>query len=314
LAGAPAADFHAAIRSLVLTGAARGAENLATRASFGLPALVKALTGNATPPTLGLVTGFPVRLGDGQITFETDGPLGAGHLALAATLLGWRTILVTDSAFSGMIDAIAATARVHGLAFNPDILLLEARHRQQAYQAEALARLASAGLTHLIAVERPGRARDGGHYSMRGDRIDDAFIPSDFLFEQAQWVTAGFADGGNEIGMGRIGQARIAAHIAHGGTIASRMRVDHLTLCGVSNWGAYALVALLALAVPNKRSALMDLLTPETDAELMTALLAAGAVDGVTRMAAPTVDGLAIEVHHEKIAALRALVSAQPMK
>ena len=114
--------------------------------------------------------------------------------------------------------------------------------------------------------------------------------------------------------MGRIGPARIAAHIAHGRIIASRTRVDHLTLCGVSNWGAYGLVALLALALPDQRAALMDLLTPETDEALMTALLAAGAVDGVTRMAAPTVDGLAMAVHHEKIAALRALVLAHPMK
>ena len=314
MAGDPAAELHAAIRALVLTGAARGAENLATRSTFGLPVLVKTMTRKAAPPVLGLVTGFPVRLGDGQITFETDGPLGVGHLALAAAMLGWRMVLVTDRAFAGMIDAIAAVARACGLAFDPVVLLLEPRHRDPAYQTEARARLAGAGLTHLVAVERPGRARDGGHYSMRADRIRDAFIPSDFLFEQAQWGTAGFADGGNEIGMGRIGHRRIAAHIAHGRIIASRTRVDHLTLCGVSNWGAYGLVAMLALALPDRRGALMDLLTPETDAKLMTALLEAGAVDGVTRLAAPTVDGLAMEVHHEKIAALRALVSAQPMK
>ena len=302
------ASLHTAIRDLVLVGAARGAEHLATRNGFGLPNLAHSLTQHDGRPGLGLLTGFPVRLPDGRVTFETDGPVGAGHLALLAAMLGWQPILVTDAAFAGMVDAIAEVARTLGLAFDPRVLLLEPKHRHQDGQAGFRAALASAGLTHLIAIERPGKASNGSHYSMRADRLDGTFIPADFLFETPDWMTGAFADGGNEIGMGRIGHRRIAAHIANGRTIAGRTRADHLTVCGVSNWGAYGLVALLAHALPDKRHALLELFSPETDEKLMSALIAAGAVDGVTLRPEPTVDGLPAARHHEKIVILRELV------
>lgn len=302
------------IRDLILFGAARGAEHLATRNGFGLPGLAHALTQHDGRPGLGLLTGFPVRLPDGRVTFETDGPVGAGHLALMAAVLGWQPILVTDAAFAGMVDAITEVARDCGLAFEPQVLLLDTKHLRPDGQEEARAALASVSLTHLVALERPGRARDGQHYSMCADRLDGAFIPADFLFEAQDWLTGAFADGGNEIGMGRIGYRRIAAHIAHGRIIASRTKVDHLSVCGVSNWGAYGLVAMLALALPEKRAALLKLFTPETDEKLISALIAAGAVDGVTRRSEPTVDGLPAALHHQKIVALRELITSQPRK
>ena len=308
------ASPHTAIRDLVLVGAARGAEQLATRNGFGLPGLARSLVRRGAAPTLGLLTGFPVRLPDGRVTFETDGPIGAGHLALMAARLGWQTILVTDAAFSGSVDAIASVARDLGLAFAPHVVLLEERHLRPDGQAEARTALALAGLTHLVAIERPGRALDGHHYSMRADRLDEVSVPADFLFETPDWVTGAFADGGNEIGMGRIGHRRIAAHIANGRIIASRTRADHLSVCGVSNWGAYGLVALLALALPDRRDAIRELFSPETDERLMSALIAYGAVDGVTLLSEPTVDGLPAARHHEKILALRALISSQPSR
>jgi hypothetical protein len=53
----------------------------------------------------------------------------------------------------------------------------------------------------------------------------------------------GIGDGGNEIGMGKIRWEIIRRNIPRGGLVACRVPVDHLIVCGVSNWGAYGLAA-----------------------------------------------------------------------
>src|SRR5258705_140784 len=64
--------------------------------------------------------------------------------------------------------------------------------------------------THLVAIERPGRARDGTYRNMRGAdvsawnaRIDELFV------RPGRVTTVGVGDGGNEIGMGNV-RARLA--------------------------------------------------------------------------------------------------------
>ncbi|MBU1176212.1 MAG: DUF4392 domain-containing protein [Alphaproteobacteria bacterium] len=300
-------QFAQAVRTLVRDGAARGAECLETRLSFGLPSLVRSLVGRESPPRLGVVTGFPIPRAGGGVTFENDGPIGAGHLAIAAAVLGWPLVFVLDADFACLAEAIADVARALGLPFDPLVVTMAGDGAPERRRVRA--ELEAFGLTHLFAIERPGAARDGFHYSMRAERLDGSFTPSDFLFRDAPWITAGFADGGNEIGMGRIGERRIARAITHGAVIASRTRVDHLTLCGVSNWGVYGLVAMLALAMPARRAALLRHFTPETDRLLFAALEKAGAVDGVTRATTASVDGLGLDIHHDKIRALVRLVA-----
>jgi hypothetical protein len=55
-------------------------------------------------------------------------------------------------------------------------------------------------------------------------------------------VTIGVGDGGNEIGMGRV-RERLAGEGELIARIASVVSVDHLVVAGVSNWGAYGIVA-----------------------------------------------------------------------
>src|SRR5207248_3184869 len=57
--------------------------------------------------------------------------------------------------------------------------------------------------------------------------------------------TVGVGDGGNEIGMGRV-RARLAREGPLMARIASIVPVDHPVVAGVSNWGAYGIVAQLA--------------------------------------------------------------------
>jgi len=81
--------------------------------------------------------------------------------------------------------------------------------------------------------------------------------------------------------------------------IASIVPVDHLVVAGVSNWGAYGIVAQLARLTG--RSLLH---TPAEERRLIDACVGAGAVDGITRRREPTVDGLDADTHASVVALL----------
>jgi hypothetical protein len=111
-------------------------------------------------------------------------------------------------------------------------------------------------------------------------------------------VTVGVGDGGNEIGMGNV-RARLARAGALMARIAATVTVDHLVVAGVSNWGAYGIVAHLG------RMAGRPLLhTPDEERALVTACVEAGAHDGVTRRREPSVDALGLEAHAAFVALL----------
>jgi hypothetical protein len=86
--------------------------------------------------------------------------------------------------------------------------------------------------------------------------------------------------------------------------IASVVSVKHLVVAGVSNWGAYGVVAELA------RLTGRPLLHSSQEEEAMVhACVDAGAVDGLTFRAEPTVDGLPLPAHIGMLELLRTLES-----
>jgi hypothetical protein len=234
-----------------------------------------------------IVTGFAVE----PDMPETDGPPGATVLGRALRRLGARVRYVTDRTSVPLVEAALKT-----LDEPSDVIVFPGGSEA------ARSVLASEKPTHLVAIERPGRNRAGDYLNMRGVSVAAWNPPLDDFFVnrgKSRPVTIGIGDGGNEIGMGSV-RARIAKLDALRARIATVIRVDHLVVAGVSNWGAYGVVAALSRLTGE------DLLpTPELERRLIAACVAAGACDGVTRRREPTVDSLAADTHAAVVHLLR---------
>jgi hypothetical protein len=241
-----------------------------------------------------LTTGFPIPPAGRP---ETDGPPGTMVLARALRAMGAAPVIVAEPALS---EPLAAAADVLGCPAVPFEPISPA-----ATSAAAKRVLTRCEPTAVIAIERPSRTADGSYRSMTGTEITDHVAPVDALFTAAQArgiPTIGVGDGGNEIGMGRV-RSTVEAEIDHGDRIAATTAVDQLVVAGVSNWGAYGIVA--ALATRTESAALHD---PATERALLAACCEAGCVDGRAGVAAPRVDGLDAELHAHLVGLLNGVV------
>jgi hypothetical protein len=283
-----------------------------------------------------IVTGFVVA--DGMP--ETDGPPGAAVLGRALRRLGARVRYTSDpvvlpalEASLGVLDepadvfaypdgagaaaevlarerpthlvAIERPGRGRGgdylnarglsvAAWNRPIdeLFLRARGWPRAGRLSQAGRPQAGGLAQAgrpgVSEPRPSRA---GHLRLEpGKRHPLQQAPTP--------ITIGVGDGGNEIGMGSV-RARLAREGALIARIASVVAVDHLVVAGVSNWGAYGIVAQLGRLTGQRL-----LHGPAEERRLIAACVAAGAVDGLTRRAEPTVDALDADTHAALVALL----------
>lgn len=230
--------------------------------------------------TIFIVTGFMVK--DAGIG-ETDGPIGAVSMAAALEELGKRVVLISDK-YSGDILTQCSLAR----GVNAAMEIIGSHIGRQLSQRL----LKEYKPSHIIAVERPGRAADGICYSMRGEDLSGMVPIMDDLFEEAKKagvITIGIGDGGNEIGMGKI-RPYIVNSVDKGELICAAFASDFLIAAGVSNWGGHALAAALSLL--SHKMLLHDI---NTEIAMLKSAVDAGAVDGCTKKRSLTVDGLSLE-------------------
>ncbi|SEI57502.1 protein of unknown function [Halohasta litchfieldiae] len=82
-------------------------------------------------------------------------------------------------------------------------------------------------------------------------------------------------------------QSTVEAEITYGETIACVTPVDHLVVAGVSNWGAYGIVAALSVLTGENL-----LHSGDTERQLLAACVEAGCVDGVSGEPELSVDGI----------------------
>ena len=214
---------------------------------------------------------------------ETDGPPGAKAVGEALEAIGVEVAHVTD----GVSLALYSAMGVPVLLFVPEALN-------------------SLSPSHLLAIERAGRAGDGRYYSMSGKDITSHTAPLDDWFLAAPGLgiaTIAIGDGGNEIGMGVV-REQVARDVPHGGKIASTVGADHLIVSGISNYGAYGLAAALSVIAGR------DLLPTDAAAgQAVEDCVAAGACCGHTHQNAPLVDGTPLETAFALLAELRQLIA-----
>ncbi len=341
----PMADFLNRMRDIVQedigkrglrTEAARNLIN-ACPDDFRLACQSLATTPN---PGLAIVTGFFIPTAQPPAG-ETDGPLGAVFLARALLPLGIKVALVSDAFCERALRAGLAAC---GLQEQAPVFVLPTPAAARTLSPDAYCRTALAQvpflITHLLAIERVGPSHtletlqqqmqsDGAlgqsyldfldavpqeHqnrcHTMRGCDITDLMSPAHQLFEWAQQqpnvTTIGIGDGGNEIGMGKIPWDIIDRNIAGGGLVACRVPTKHLLVCGISNWGAYALAAGIWRW---RGHALHPLLAdPENERKILRVMVDHGPlVDGVTGQPAMSVDAQTFDDYIKVLPALAAL-------
>jgi hypothetical protein len=286
----------------------------------------------ASARSVGIVTGFCVV--DAQPpAAETDGPPGALFLARALRTLGVEVTLVSDHFACPLLRAGCETLNL------PQDMVCEVGPNG----IELLLAGRGNSWTHLIAIERVGpshtlaslkaQRRDGPppadqfeqevppadrdvSHNMRGMSVDSVTAPLHRLFEivtvqRLPIVTIGIADGGNEIGMGRMPWETVRAAVRSpvAGRIACRIATDYLVLAGVSDWAAYALAA--AVCVERGQRANLGRWTSAEQRRLIEALVRAGALDGVTRSSQVTVDGLPLEQYLQVWDDIRRLLAVE---
>ncbi|WP_298778121.1 glutamate cyclase domain-containing protein [uncultured Fretibacterium sp.] len=219
-----------------------------------------------------IVTGFFIASAGAP---ETDGPAGSVALGRAMELLGRRVQLVTDSRNSLVLSACSAALG------GPPVAAMDGPHPA-----------ALEGADLLIFLERPGCAGDGRYYNMRGNDISASVVPLDDLAVRALehgLPVIGIGDGGNEAGMGALYEPlkRLLPEYAR---CLSRVPATVCLPVDVSNWGGYALAALLSAA-----SGRWVGLSPGEEERALRAAVGAGAVDGTTGCRTLSVDGFSLE-------------------
>lgn len=251
---------------------------------------------DAKEPVLAVVTGFFIPTAQPP-SGETDGPLGAVFLARALVPLGIRVIHVSDGF---CISALQAGLEMCGLAGQTPLITLPSYSESRQLGPDAYRqwfRRQTGPITHLLALERVGPNHatggdgEGRCHSMRGRDITEEMSCVHWLFEKPGAATIGVGDGGNEMGMGKIPRDVIARNIPRGELVACRVPTDQLIVCGISNWGAYALAAGVRhlRGVPADH----DLFDPAREQALLETMVRKGPlVDGVTGQQTATVDGL----------------------
>ena len=244
-----------------------------------------------------LLTGFPVRLPDGSFTGETDGPSGTANIARALEECGAVVTVLTDRT---CLPQIAAALEARGCGSTA--LAIPEKGQKEFFENL----FTDFRPTHLITLERPGKARDGSFRNMRGVVIDGMITDSDAVIPAARGNAAeiiSVGDGGNELGMGAL-RPLIEERVPHGELICADEAADIALVSGVSNWWGWGIAAVLSVLHGK------DLLpSPETERKMLRAVIASGGADGCTAKAEETVDDLPMEVHLAVLNEVRKIVN-----
>ena len=248
-----------------------------------------------------LSSGFPIIP---EIRAKTDGPLGASIMAYVINELGSTPLFVTDDLSK---KVLSETSKSIGLDIEVECVPTDLKSAKGACQ-KIFKRYNPCA---LISIERPGADQIGRYHNMNGEDITRHVGCVDLLFNyafQKGILTVGIGDGGNEIGMGNISgmlldKVKEKPKITDICSIYSATRTTSLMISAVSNWGAYGILAAISLL---KGRQFMH--NSEIEEKMLKACVDAGAIDGITKKAELSVDGLPLDIHKHLVELLRFMV------
>ena len=234
-----------------------------------------------------LATGFLV-IGAGRA--ETDGPLGARAICDAVRLAGGRTCVVCDEPTLAVVGAaIGDSAEIAVMPVGGDgQARIWSNVQRTRFRANAVG-----------FIERCGRDAEGVFHSMHGADISAVTARADYLVSPAV-ASFSIGDGGNEVGFGPYASVLRERGITRW---PSGSAVGELIIASVSNWGGYALAAAIAWTAGVR----LDQVLPDRArlARRVDRLLDAGAVDGMSGLSEPKVDGRDLEAEAAVLDGLR---------
>jgi hypothetical protein len=268
------------------------------------------------------------RLGVNPNIGEMDGPPGAVALARALGRgLCVVPVLVTEE---GQELPITQVARAVGLtptsfegsqdqasnsAYNTSVVVEgfpSTDHEAAAKASDLLRRYHPAA---IVTIEKAGMNRAGVYHNSLGRDTSAGKARIDYLVNAAREqgiLTIGIGDGGNEIGMGVI-EEEARTQIPYGDKcqcpcgqgVVSATKTDLLVTATVSNWGAYAIVTCLAMALDKNEI----LHTRDLCERAIMGAAAAGYLD-MTGYSDALVDGMKVGSHLAVVELLQTIVDA----
>jgi D-glutamate cyclase-like, C-terminal len=266
-----------------------------------------------------LCTGFvfpPWRTG------EHDGLGGTVILARALEVaLGARPVLVVEDE---LVPAVTRMLRTGGLIPRPSFEAAREAPRTAwvtgftkdaaAARGEAERLIQRCRPAAGISIERPGMNARGQYHLASGKPCSDLAAKVDYLFlalQERGIPTVAVGDNGNELGMGRLAEA-VRRHIPYGhqcgcpcgGGTAAAVGADGTLTAAVSDWGGYALAAMVAF-LADKPGALAPSSVLE---QLLWVAVDSGIIDG-SGYAVPETDGVRLDYNRRLIDTLHDILA-----
>ncbi len=240
-----------------------------------------------------------------EVLGETDGPSGAAVLARALDIgLGAKPIIICEDVLTGVLQSVVRGSGLQDHGYKdfrgcPHSVMIQGFPTDnEKAKVEADRMLNEYNPAAIIAIEKMGPNKKGVYHTMTGNDVTRYRAKVHNLFEKAQErkiFTGGIGDGGNELGFGKIyDEAReIVVPLGKkcncpcGDGVITTTGADVLLVANVSNFGAYALAAMIG-ALTDRPEALHDRATHQ---RILLNLANAGAVDGSTILRIPAEDG-----------------------
>ena len=169
----------------------RGIEEIVQRGHFKKAA--EHLARLSPNSTVVILSGFPCCI-DRSPPSETDGPPGAFSIARSAVALGLKALILTDECNE---DVFISGASAVGDWAGGGRLTLESFPPESEWgedEAKRLIEIVDNRCDHIVAIERPGRAKDGSCYTMRGISMDHLLAPLDKVIDLAKQKDAGIGE------------------------------------------------------------------------------------------------------------------------